>query len=450
MMNRLLLTLFFLFTCLAAGEAPEKNVAIVKVLRGKAIAVSKQGSQALKRGMWLREGSVVKTEARSFVRLGFIDKSTMNVGPKSEMKIEKFSGNEASVINVLSGKIRAEVSKNYLNIDKNKSKMFVKSKAAVMGIRGTDFIFSANEKTGAATAVLFEGSVVFNKLNPNDNLNDLESIVDKGRRINPGQFSVARSDLSKPTVPAKMSSSQFRALEKNKNFDEGISVAESSKGKKRSFVPPGLSGEVVSPDEKGVQESLKGIVDVNLDRQPGSEKPADTSKGFVEGQDIKPGDGSIVHIDSGTIIPLGADSKYDQNTQEWVSGTFEVDSSGQPVPPEGYELTEDGSLVKIGTDQEVNFEVKPLDESKPLDQMIQEEAPVLEGPEPSSVNLQPDGLERPPIQPGDTVQRDNFNGDPSGSGDGSLLPPPPPPPKTPVHIIIQNDGSCPAGANCAP
>src|SRR5690606_40301890 len=46
----------------------------------------------------------------------------------------------AGVINVLSGKIRSKVTKNYLDMDQDKSKLFVKSKSAVMGIRGTDFI----------------------------------------------------------------------------------------------------------------------------------------------------------------------------------------------------------------------------------------------------------------------------------------------------------------------
>ena len=157
MMARVFIITFFLITCLGAGKGG-KNAAIVKMLRGQATVSGAAGEKPLKRGMWIREGEVVKTGKRSFVRLSFVDKSTMNVGPGSEMKIEKFSKKEAGIVNVISGKIRSKVTKDYLNMDKDKSKLFVKSKSAVMGIRGTDFIFSAHKETGATTAVLFEGS----------------------------------------------------------------------------------------------------------------------------------------------------------------------------------------------------------------------------------------------------------------------------------------------------
>ncbi len=289
----------------------------------------------------------------------------------SEMKIEKFTGEDASVINVLSGKIRSQVSKNYLNIDKDKSKMFVKSKAAVMGIRGTDFIFSANKKTGATTAVLFEGSVVFSRVGAKDDLRDLETVVNRGRRIRPGQFSVSRLDMKRPTVPAKMSSSQLRALYKNKNFDDE-SRPEGRKRRKDLWSPLGLTGRAVSSSGEGIEESLKGLINTKAKRTPGAQRPGESTKGFIKGDDIKPVDGSIVHIDSGTVIPLGNDSQYDANSKEWVSNTFEVDSKGQIIPPEGYRLTEDGTLIKVtegGQTTEIKLEITPLDEAQKLEEI---------------------------------------------------------------------------------
>lgn len=433
MMNRLLVVLFFLLTCIGAADRA-KNVAIVKMVRGQADLVEAEGPQKIVKGMWLREGSIVKTSNRSFVRLSFIDKSTMNVGPNSEMKIEKFTGEDASVINVISGKIRSQVSKNYLNIDKEKSKMFVKSKAAVMGIRGTDFIFSANKKTGATTAVLFEGSVVFNRLGANDKGRDLESIVDKGRRIRPGQFSVTRHDMKRPTVPAKMSSSQLRALYKNKNF-ENHDGQEKRQAKRRSVVPPGLTGRAVSSSGEGVDQGLKNILGPKSRREPGAIGPDESSKGFIKGEDIKPVDGSIVHIESGTVIPLGSDSQYDSNSKEWVSSSFEVDSRGEIVPPKGYRLTEDGVLIKLtegGTASEIKLKISPLDQTQSLEEME-----TIEGPAPASENELPQGqgLDRPPIMPGDSITRENLPGGPGGAL----------PPISPVRFRIGKEGSSPAG-----
>ena len=167
MIKKYLFLFIFLFTAsVFSSQNAGKKVALVKIVKGSATFLSLSGDKDyIRKGMWLTEGTIVKTEPRSFVKLSFIDKSSMNIGPKSELKIEKFSKDEAGVINILTGKIRSKVTKDYLQMNKDKSKLFIKSKSAVMGIRGTDFLFSTNKVTGATTAVLFEGKVVFNKIN---------------------------------------------------------------------------------------------------------------------------------------------------------------------------------------------------------------------------------------------------------------------------------------------
>jgi hypothetical protein len=228
--------------------------------------------------------------------------------------------------------------------------------------------------------------------------------------------------MKRPTVPAKMSSSQLRALYKNQNF-ENNDMNEKRQAKKRSAVPPGLTGRAVSSSGKGVEEGIKGIIKNNLrEREPGSQGPDENSKGFIDGDDIKPVDGSIVHIDSGTVIPLGSDSQYDANSKEWVSSAFEVDSKGQIVPPEGYRLTEDGTLIKYsegGQTTEIKLEIAPLDQTQ--------------GPAPAGENELPqgDGLERPPIMHGDSITRENLPG-----GSGSTLPL-----TSPVRFRVKKEGN---------
>src|SRR5690554_7342159 len=123
MLNRVLVfALFYSLSSFAlANSLPEeraRNAAVVNMVRGKVVTEGPNGPEVLRREMWLREGAVIKTFDRSLARLSFIDKSTMNVGPNSEIKIERFSGEDAGVVNVISGKIRAEVTKDYLNMDK--------------------------------------------------------------------------------------------------------------------------------------------------------------------------------------------------------------------------------------------------------------------------------------------------------------------------------------------
>jgi hypothetical protein len=373
----------------AFSSQDTKKVALVKLVRGDAQHLSSNGDQGkIKKGMWLREGTIIKTSSKSFVRLNFIDKSSMNIGPKSELKIEKFSKKEAGVINVLTGKIRSQVTKDYLNMDKGKSKLFIKSRNAVMGVRGTDFLFSANKVTGSTTTVLFEGSIAFNKISKGDKLNNLEAIVSKGRMVKPGEVSVSMRSQKKPTVPAKMNSKQFEKLNKNSNFV--VSEVKNVK-KQKSVVPPGLSGDVVSGDSDNLKAEIKKLVKGSIKEDIAGDKksqvPDEQSKGFVKGDDIKPADGVMVHVDTGMMIAPGVDSKFDKNSGEWVSSTNGgINSAGEYAPPSGFEVNDEGQMLKVdattGKPKEiVVMEIRPVDKMPPLDS-----APTVEYKAPDSQN----------------------------------------------------------------
>lgn len=451
-MIRILIFIGISISLLVFAETDANNVAIVKMLRGKVQVISADGvSKELAKGDWITEGSVIKTQARSFCKLSFIDKSSMNIGPKSEMKIEKFSKTEAGVINVISGKIRSKVTKDYLKMDKGKSKVFIKSKSAVMGVRGTEYMFSANRKNGAATAVLFEGEVVFNRLEKGTNNTDLESVVSSGRKIKPGQFSVVSNKFDRPTVPAKMNKLQFTALEKNTSMGDTKKASQSQIQK--SVVPPGLSGAIVSGNGEGLKKDLLANIVKNVDANMSGPSPEKlkNSMGYVDGRDVKPADGTIIHIESGTMISPGSDSKFDQNTNEWVSTSIgNVDDKGNYVPPEGYRITEDGDLLKedknSGKVQKVILDIKPIDQLPPLDRL-----PVVDFDSSSknqTENKRPeqlingikancdkgDCLPPPPVCEGCGIIPTTFlNGAPSNTTNTTARP------KTPVQINIRKN-----------
>ena len=212
---RIFMLCFLLTTSLAWAQS---KVAQVKMLRGEA---SLKNGGKLVQDQWVSSGVVIVTAEKSFVRLMFIDKSQMNIGPNSEMKIEQFGGGDAGVIDLVKGKIRSQVSKDYLQQkDKDKSKMFIKTPNAVMGIRGTDFMISTNGIN--TSAVLFEGEVVFEKMSPSEargiNTDRLEAVVDRGVRIMPGEFSVVDASRPNPTVPTLLNVQQMENLEKNQDF----------------------------------------------------------------------------------------------------------------------------------------------------------------------------------------------------------------------------------------
>lgn len=346
--------LFIFFTLSVTPALAQKKVAVVKLIRGDVNLLTLGKTTKLAVDEWVEEGAVVKTADKSFVKLVFIDKSQMNVGPNSEMKIESFSGKDSGVIDLVKGKIRSQVTKDYLQIDRNKSKMFIKTNNAVMGVRGTDFMISTNGQTSAV--VLFEGEVVFNKLdNPNMlNTNSLENVVDRGVRMHPGEFSVAEQ-RGRPTEPALLNVQQREHLEKNDSFDSNRGPSNNNKdGEAQSVVPEGLGGSVVSNTSGTIKKEV--VEAVGPAGQPTGTISSENPDGYVKGDVIKPANGSFLHVESGVIIPPAPNAILDQNTNTYVagSGNGTVAINGDYVPPSNIEITNDGKIfsAEIGTNGE--------------------------------------------------------------------------------------------------
>ncbi len=340
-----LFSFLILIALMTTSAWAQKKVAVVKLLKGEVDVLTLGKTLKLKVDDWVEDGSVVKTGEKSFVKLVFIDKSQMNIGPSSEMKIEKFGEKDSGVIDLVKGKIRSQVTKDYLQMDRNKSKLFIKTANAVMGVRGTDFMISTNGQT--TSTILFEGAVSFNRLdNPNEtNTNRLEEIVDRGVNIQPGEFSVADRVHPMPTVPAVLNVNQREALEKNETFDTDRTPGNSSsKIIEKSIVPPGLTGAAVSNDTSALKTEIAST--------PVRRADAESAQGYVSGDTIKPTNGAFLHVDSGTIIAPPPGSVYDSNTNSFLAtgsaGT--VSTTGDYIPPKNVEITTDGKILVASLD----------------------------------------------------------------------------------------------------
>jgi FecR protein len=352
--------------CVYSFSAFSANVAMVKLIRGDAEAFQTGKSSKLKVDDWVSDGAVVKTAEKSFVKLVFIDKSQMNIGPSSEMKIEKFDDKDSGVIDLVKGKIRSQVTKDYLQIqDKDKSKLFIKTKTAVLGVRGTDFMVSTNGQNTAT--VLFEGEVVFNKLESDGGTLSsakLEEIVDQGVRIMPGEFSVVDPVRPEPSIPSVLNVQQRENLEKNVNFEAERAPSSVSPETKASIVPPGLDGAVVSNTSLTIKTEIASVV--NSPQAPVATEKG-SAAGFVNGDQMKPANGSFVHIDSGVIIPPDASSVLDKNTNTYIStknGT--VGADGNYVPPKNVEITNDGKVLVSITDKAGVVKVQEVPQASPV------------------------------------------------------------------------------------
>lgn len=336
------LFLIFLFPSLSWGQG---KIAMVKFIRGEAFVTSQGKSVGLKLDDWISRGSIIKTAEKSFIKLIFIDKSIMNLGPNSEMRVEDYSGKDSGVIGLVKGKIRSQVTKDYLHMqDKGKSKLFIKTSNAVMGVRGTDFLISTN---GVNTAtILFEGEIMLNKFDPKEGSDSsrLEEIVDRGVRIMPGEFSVVDVERPLPTVPALLNVQQRERLERNVDMDSEREPSNAEDSSKKNVVPEGLNGKVVSNDPEFLK---KQIADLAEKTSVPAATSAATPEGFVKGDLVKPANGSIVHIDSGVIIPPGKGAVLDPHTNTFIPDkeNGKISSNGNYVPPKNVEITTDGKVL---------------------------------------------------------------------------------------------------------
>lgn len=262
-MKRIVLICCILLAPMSYAEEVAKAI----IVRGKALAQAPDGSVVeVAKDMWFKEGTELRTEDKSFVKLLFVDKSQMNLGPNSQMKIDKFPQNDPGIVTLVKGQLRSKVTKNYMEMDKkDKSKLFIKTKTAAMGVRGTDFQVNYNPDSNFTSLVTFEGAVAMAKIDEiagaaQFEQNNLEKIVssDMAVMVTRGQFSGSSPETEAASVPVKINPIQLESMEKNESglSEEGEGSA-SAKKPARSPVPPGVSGKAFSNKPQVEQQVAK-------------------------------------------------------------------------------------------------------------------------------------------------------------------------------------------------
>ncbi len=185
----------------------------------------------------ITEGSIVKTGPRSFVKLVFLDKSLMNLGANTGIKIASFTKNSPGIINLIRGQIRSQVTKDYMEMeDKNKSKLFMVTKTAAMGVRGTDFQVNFEDDAEETALVTFEGLVAMNKLDTDVREREftpreLDKILERKERVlvKAGELSAVNRESRKIDSPVKLESKSFIDLYKSQVPKEKMFINENKK-----------------------------------------------------------------------------------------------------------------------------------------------------------------------------------------------------------------------------
>lgn len=198
----------------------------VKKMKGKAIYKNKKW---IKTGDKLIAPGIIKTGTKSFVML-VSKQGKLTIGPKSSLYITKSRPQNPTLLQVIKGKIRGHIKKS----NNDKYKMYIKTRSASIGIRGTDFLVVYNNKNHITSNLTINGEVDFYKKSDKQILSSLKEDLDKDShylnydeeeqelrdelehynavQVKKGTFSGAYPTYVSPLSPTRISKKQITIL----------------------------------------------------------------------------------------------------------------------------------------------------------------------------------------------------------------------------------------------
>lgn len=179
----------------------------VKVQSGPKVSAATQGSK-------ICSGDSVITADQARAKIKMDDGNELNVSPNSKIVLEDYQydpgqNKKKVLLNVLKGKIRAATREENMYNDKSKdgqaNTFQVKTKSAVAGVRGTDFLTSFDVSNGRSEVVTFRGKV------------DVSSLGANGKVISTVQVGVGQSTSvftgKAPEVPKALPAMDLESIE---------------------------------------------------------------------------------------------------------------------------------------------------------------------------------------------------------------------------------------------
>lgn len=192
----------FIVLVLAAVVAQDASAACgqLEVSKGDVQVESGQTKQtaAAPVGAKICSGDTVISGKDSRAKIKMEDGNELNISPDSKIVLENYQFNPAEnkkkvLLNVLQGKVRAATKQENMYNDKSHdgadNSFQVKTKSAVAGVRGTDFLTGFDPKSNKSEIVTFRGKVEFGQPGAN------------GQILNPVQVSAGQKTESLPGQP---------------------------------------------------------------------------------------------------------------------------------------------------------------------------------------------------------------------------------------------------------
>jgi hypothetical protein len=338
--------LMLLFICQAALGSSGK---VIK-LRGKVVAAFTQKNikkKTLAKGSILN-GNVLLTSAdKSFAKVKLDDGSIIFIGPNSKLAISQTNSKKPTFIELLRGKMRAVVNKNASLKKGYDHKLYIQTRSASIGVRGTDFYLSYNDNNHITSNITLKGDVSMYKKTDEEIHESIREEFD-GRKvirfgqknhvnttddqlkhrytksIKKGKFSGSFPSYEKPLEPVHISIDQLNALTSSDSMGTGV------------------RGKILTGKFNEINKNQK-ILKRNNYLIPGPYKNTisknDPKKDVNSFSRVRPG--GHVDLTSGIYISPPEDSAFNKKTglYDMPEALGGIDSnSGEYIPPDGVEL----------------------------------------------------------------------------------------------------------------
>jgi len=362
------LVIFGVMVFYSISTFAKQDVAKVTFLKGIATELKPGQNKATRvvQNQTLQEDSSVLTHEKSVLKINFFDGSQTTLGPNSKFIIKKSDPAQGSILGLLKGTIRTQLNKS------DNKKLFIQTRTAALGVRGTDFQAIYNPEIRITSLVTYSGKVAMAKVKPtnvvqttqinphtledesayldwvshvtakskiSDDFAEFNQLLDSKEavEINPGRFSTTATNLSKPSMPVRISPAQFKVMKENTSLHDG-------------------NQKKIENLEKETQLAQK-TENIKVEK---FDPPAEGYTNIAKNE-FAPKAGGFLDVTSGIYIPPEADAKFDSKSKLFIPSQEiggVAKETGAYVAPEGLKLDAKKGFVAIAKIDEQTAKVK--------------------------------------------------------------------------------------------
>lgn len=135
--------------CTAFSAQADDPIGQVKTAKGDVKVLRHGAAQPLAVGDHLFQSDTISTAKGASVGITFVDNSMMSLGPSSQLALDQFQFNtttHAGVFNTSLSKGTLAVKSGQI-VQQTPEAMHIKTPAALLGVRGTEFVVEADENS---------------------------------------------------------------------------------------------------------------------------------------------------------------------------------------------------------------------------------------------------------------------------------------------------------------